>query len=94
MPCGADTAADRTTGRRDSDRRSLCAGPRAADHGTKEQLHQIIDGDAASLEERVVRALEAGPLECVVARFTYWYTGRPPVYEALVLRPPMSDCKT
>jgi hypothetical protein len=56
-----------------------------------EQLHQLIDGDPASLEERVVRALEAGPLECVVARFTYWYTGRPPVYEALVLGPSVSQ---
>ena len=52
-----------------------------------EQLQQIIDGDLASLEQRITRAIEHGPLECVVARFTYWYTGRPPVYEALVFRP-------
>jgi len=26
-----------------------------------------------------------GP-ECTVLRFTYWYTGRPPVYEAVVRR--------
>jgi hypothetical protein len=51
-----------------------------------EKLVQIIDGDPASLEARVVRALAGDPLECVVARFTYWYTGRPPVYEALVFR--------
>src|SRR4051794_38754008 len=51
-----------------------------------EQLHQIVDGDPGSLEQRIVRALERGPLECVVARFPYWYTGRPPVYEAVVFR--------
>jgi hypothetical protein len=51
-----------------------------------EQLHQIVDGDPGSLEQRIVRALERGPRECVVARFTYWYTGRPPVYEAVVFR--------
>jgi hypothetical protein len=26
-----------------------------------------------------------------VARFTYWYTGRPPIHEALVVRPPASS---
>jgi len=56
-----------------------------------EQLHQLIDGDPISLEQRITRALEHGPLECVVARFTYWYTGRPPVYEALVLRRPAAE---
>jgi hypothetical protein len=58
-----------------------------------EQLHQIIDGDPASLEQRIGRALDSGALECVVARFTYWYTGRPPVYEALVLRPSASHAQ-
>ena len=51
-----------------------------------EQLHRLIDGDAASLEQRIACATEHGALECIVARFTYWYTGRPPVYEALVFR--------
>jgi hypothetical protein len=51
-----------------------------------EKVVQIIDGDLASLEARVVRALAGDSPECVVSRFTYWYTGRPPVYEALVFR--------
>ena len=46
---------------------------------------RIVDGDLASLEERVRRAMDDGA-ECVVARFTYWYTSRPPVHEAVVLR--------
>jgi hypothetical protein len=54
-----------------------------------EQLARLIDGDAASLDARVLRALERdGAAGCLVSRFTYWYTGRPPVYEALLLRRP------
>ena len=46
----------------------------------------IIDGDEGSLSSRVARALAALGPECTVLRFTYWYTGRPPVYEAIVRR--------
>ena len=52
-----------------------------------ERLAQLIDGDSGSLEHRLVRALERSGPGCVVTRFTYWYTGRPPVYEAVVLGP-------
>ena len=52
-----------------------------------EQIARIVDADAASLAARVARTLPADRADCVVARFTYWYTGRPPVYEAIVLRP-------
>ena len=52
---------------------------------------RIIDGDAASLERRVARLLERLGSEWRVARFTYWYTGRPPIHEALVVRPPASS---
>lgn len=51
-----------------------------------EQVARIVDADALSLDARIARAL-ALDAECVVARFTYWYTGRPPVHEAIVLRP-------
>ena len=51
-----------------------------------EEVTRIVDGDLEMLEERVARALEDGA-ECVVARFTYWYTSRPPVHEAVVMRP-------
>jgi hypothetical protein len=47
---------------------------------------RIVDGDEGSLSSRVARALAALGPECTVLRFTYWYTGRPPVYEAIVRR--------
>ena len=43
---------------------------------------RIIDGDPASLEARVARLLERVGADWRVARFTYWYTGRPPIHEA------------
>jgi len=52
-----------------------------------EQLARLIDGDASSLDARVSRAVErVGAAGCVVSRFTYWYTARPPVYEAVLFR--------
>lgn len=47
---------------------------------------RIIDGDEGSLTSRVARVLAVLGPECTVLRFTYWYTGRPPVYEAVVRR--------
>jgi hypothetical protein len=49
---------------------------------------RIIDGDEGSLDRRVARALESQPPGTVVGRFTWWYTGRPPLHEATVLPPP------
>jgi hypothetical protein len=49
---------------------------------------RIIDGDPASLEARIARMLEHVGSDWRVARFTYWYTGRPPIHEALLVRPP------
>jgi hypothetical protein len=47
----------------------------------------ITDADAPSLDARVASALQdAGP-GCRVDRFTYWYTGRAPVHEAVISRP-------
>ena len=51
-----------------------------------EPLARLIDGDLRSLELRVNEALALDGGECRVARFTYWYTGRPPVHEAILLR--------
>ena len=51
-----------------------------------DQIARIVDADAVSLDARVSRALAQDGAGCVVARFTYWYTGRPPVHEAIVLR--------
>ena len=47
---------------------------------------RLIDGDERALTSRVARVLAALGPECTVLRFTYWYTGRPPVYEAVVRR--------
>jgi hypothetical protein len=47
---------------------------------------RLIDGDEGSLSSRIARVLAALGPECTVLRFTYWYTGRPPVYEAIVRR--------
>jgi hypothetical protein len=49
---------------------------------------RIIDGDPASLEARIARMLAHVGSDWRVARFTYWYTGRPPIHEALLVRPP------
>jgi hypothetical protein len=53
-----------------------------------EQIARLIDADSGSLEARVTAVLAGGENECVVTRFTYWYTARPPVHEAIVMRIP------
>jgi len=50
------------------------------------EVVRLIDGDERSLSARLTRVLAAVGPECSVLRFTYWYTGRPPVYEAVVHR--------
>jgi hypothetical protein len=62
------------------------AQPRRRAYRAAMDLIRIIDGDEGSLSSRVARALAALGPECTVLRFTYWYTGRPPVYEAIVRR--------
>jgi hypothetical protein len=53
-----------------------------------DEVLRLIDGNPDSLEQRVARALERVGGDWWVARFTYWYTGRPPIHEALIVRPP------
>jgi hypothetical protein len=53
-----------------------------------DEVLRLIDGNPDSLEQRVARALERVGGDWRVARFTYWYTGRPPIHEALIVRPP------
>ena len=67
---------------------SLRGGSADADHARMQEVVRLIDGDPASLEARVARALERVGSDWRVARFTYWYTGRPPIHEALIVRPP------
>lgn len=45
---------------------------------------RIIDADERALNARVARASLTLGAACAVARFTYWYTGRPPVHEAVL----------
>lgn len=59
-----------------------------------EPLARIVDGDLSSLELRVSRALAHDGGDCRVARFTYWYTGRPPVHEAILLRGERPESET
>ena len=51
-----------------------------------EQIARLIDADSGSLDARVMAVMDADRTDCVVTRFTYWYTARPPVHEAIVLR--------
>jgi hypothetical protein len=67
---------------------SLWRGGVAPDHLLMQDVVRIIDGDPASLEARIARMLEHVGSDWRVARFTYWYTGRPPIHEALLVRPP------
>jgi hypothetical protein len=67
---------------------SLWLDPAAPDHLTMQDVVRIIDGDPASLEARIARMLAHVGSDWRVARFTYWYTGRPPIHEALLVRPP------
>jgi hypothetical protein len=48
---------------------------------------RIVDGDERSLARRVDLVLSGLPDGARVDRFTYWYTGRPPLHEATVSPP-------
>ena len=50
------------------------------------QIARLVDADTSSLEARVLRTVGRDGPDCVVTYFTYWYTGRPPVHEAIVER--------
>jgi hypothetical protein len=47
-------------------------------------IARITDGDEASLAERVDRLAASFPGDVTVSHFTYWYTGRPPAFEAII----------
>ena len=70
---------------------SLLRATRGADHvQDMDDVVRLIDGDQTSLEARVARMLDRVGADWRVARFTYWYTGRPPIHEALLVRRPGS----
>ena len=51
-----------------------------------EQVERLTDTDVGSLDERIAKVVERCGGDCVVKRYTHWFTGRLPVHEALVLR--------
>jgi hypothetical protein len=46
---------------------------------------RLVDGDEHALEQRVARLLAESGGGYTVARFTYWYTSRPPVHEVVLV---------
>jgi len=57
-----------------------------ADHQSMQEIMRIVDSDEASLAQRVEAALAVLGGDHVVSRFTLWYTTRPPVHHAVLLR--------
>jgi hypothetical protein len=57
-----------------------------ADHPDMQEIMRIVDSDEVSLARRVEAALAALGAGHVVSRFTLWYTTRPPVHHAVLLR--------
>lgn len=62
-------------------------GARAAEGKGMEPVALLTDTDPTSLDERIRHTLRSSGPDCVVRRFTYWYTGRDCVHEAVVMRP-------
>jgi hypothetical protein len=48
-------------------------------------LMRLFDSDERSLALRLERLRDELPEGCTVTTFTYWYTSRPPMLEAVVL---------
>ena len=51
-------------------------------------IARIIDGDEASLAQRVSRLTAEIAQHVSVSHFTYWFTNRPPTFEAVVTTTP------
>jgi hypothetical protein len=49
------------------------------------ELERLLDTDVRSLDARIGEVLQRAEVDCVVQRFTLWYTGRAPVHGARVL---------
>ena len=49
------------------------------------EIATITDTDVRSLDARIAETLERLGTDCVVQRFTHFFTGRLPVHEARVL---------
>jgi hypothetical protein len=73
------------------DARSLRAVGAATDHHRMDHEIRLVDEDLASLQRRVDRVLAQEPAARTVLRFTYWYTARPPVHEAVLVALPRAQ---
>lgn len=59
--------------------------PGNADHQGMTEFDRLHDMDVTSLDARIAERLECVGKDCVVQRFTLWYTGRSPVHVARLL---------
>ena len=50
------------------------------------EFDRLHDMDVTSLDERIAERIERLGSDCVVQRFTLWYTGRSPVHVARLLQ--------
>ena len=50
------------------------------------EFDRLHDMDVTSLDARIAERLECVGMDCVVQRFTLWYTGRDPVHVARLLQ--------
>lgn len=50
------------------------------------EFDRLHDMDVTSLDERIAERMERLGSDCVVQRFTLWYTGRAPVHVARLLQ--------
>ena len=50
------------------------------------EFDRLHDMDVTALDARIAERLECVATECVVQRFTLWYTGRSPVHVARLLQ--------
>ena len=49
------------------------------------ELERLLDTDVETLDARIADALARAGADCVVQRFTLWFTGRAPVHGARLL---------
>ena len=49
------------------------------------ELERLHDMDVTSLDARIAERLQCVGMDCVVQRFTLWYTSRAPIFGARLL---------
>ncbi len=64
----------------------MLGGPLAADDPDMTEVLRLYDADRAALTSRAQAAKAALGSTVEVSLYTYWYTSRPPMHEAILLR--------